>query len=301
MPAIPIGTVVESGTSLANGLIQTIGGIFTNKSNRKAAKQAYATQRQDALTDRDYENSYNSPLAQMTRFKEAGLNPHLIYGQGNEGASVRSTNMEVPKAENAAAGAGAGIAGAGRAVSNMYNLQAIQAQTDNLKAQNDVLQQDRELRAAQVVQQKLMNLVTGVKFNADTLDYGMKSENRQISLDAQKVALQKTIADMESTFDNNKRAAELHPGNLRQQILTAAQTAASTAVNQAQRNNILQNTENLQKEGTLKQLEINLRQIGVNPNDPQWQRIIGQLLSKVLPGNPADAIADGIKKIKGSK
>jgi ribosomal protein L25 (general stress protein Ctc) len=30
-------------------------------------------------------NRYNSPAAQMARFKKAGLNPHLIYGQGTPG------------------------------------------------------------------------------------------------------------------------------------------------------------------------------------------------------------------------
>jgi hypothetical protein len=31
------------------------------------------------------ENTYNTPYAQMQRFKDAGLNPHLIYGQGSAG------------------------------------------------------------------------------------------------------------------------------------------------------------------------------------------------------------------------
>lgn len=32
-------------------------------------------------------NAYNTPLAQMQRFAAAGLNPHLIYGQGTSGVS----------------------------------------------------------------------------------------------------------------------------------------------------------------------------------------------------------------------
>lgn len=35
-------------------------------------------------------NAYNSPLQQMMRFKAAGLNPNLIYGQMNNGASAPS-------------------------------------------------------------------------------------------------------------------------------------------------------------------------------------------------------------------
>lgn len=33
----------------------------------------------------DKYNEYNTPLNQMKRFKEAGLNPHLVYGQGSAG------------------------------------------------------------------------------------------------------------------------------------------------------------------------------------------------------------------------
>lgn len=34
------------------------------------------------------QNMYNSPQAQMQRYMEAGLNPHLIYGQGTPGNAV---------------------------------------------------------------------------------------------------------------------------------------------------------------------------------------------------------------------
>lgn len=40
------------------------------------------------------QNSYNSPAAQMARYRQAGLNPHLIYGQGNPGN--QSQNLTAP-------------------------------------------------------------------------------------------------------------------------------------------------------------------------------------------------------------
>ena len=36
---------------------------------------------------------YNSPVNQMARLKQAGLNPHLVYGNG---ASVSVGNMNLP-------------------------------------------------------------------------------------------------------------------------------------------------------------------------------------------------------------
>lgn len=81
---------------LIGALIQTGGALYDSAANRKAAKEntnktiaankaeaELAYQRQMQMW---YEqNQYNSPLAQMQRFMAAGLNPHLIYGQGNPG------------------------------------------------------------------------------------------------------------------------------------------------------------------------------------------------------------------------
>jgi hypothetical protein len=53
--------------------------------------------RQRALADQKALNAYNSPAQQMQRFKEAGLNPNLIYKQTNEGAPVRSTDYVAPQ------------------------------------------------------------------------------------------------------------------------------------------------------------------------------------------------------------
>lgn len=44
-------------------------------------------------------NAYNSPAAQMARYKEAGLNPNLIYGNA---ANTHSSAMTAPHAEQAA-------------------------------------------------------------------------------------------------------------------------------------------------------------------------------------------------------
>lgn len=68
--------------------------------------QSYAFDRQSEFAEKmaidafNREAAYNSPAAQMARFKEAGLNPNLIYGQGNSGNVSAST----PTASHAAPG-----------------------------------------------------------------------------------------------------------------------------------------------------------------------------------------------------
>ena len=42
------------------------------------------------------ENEYNAPAQQMTRLEAAGLNPNLMYGQGNTGTASKLT-AEVPQ------------------------------------------------------------------------------------------------------------------------------------------------------------------------------------------------------------
>jgi len=75
------------------GIGQVGSGVLQglqNRQQRKWNEKMYAQTRQDALADWNMQNEYNSPRAQMQRFQEAGLNPHLIYGQQNMSPTVRA-------------------------------------------------------------------------------------------------------------------------------------------------------------------------------------------------------------------
>lgn len=82
--------------ALAAAGLQALGGMAQGQANQrtqwmqnhmnlnfqaKEAEKAY--QRQVEFWH--LQNQYNSPAEQMKRFGAAGLNPHLIYGQGNAG------------------------------------------------------------------------------------------------------------------------------------------------------------------------------------------------------------------------
>ena len=76
------GAIAQVGASLFN----TGSQVYTNAKNRQWALQDWYRQ-----------NAYNTPAQQMQRFKEAGLNPNLIYKQTNEAAPVRSTDYVAPQ------------------------------------------------------------------------------------------------------------------------------------------------------------------------------------------------------------
>lgn len=46
------------------------------------------------------QNQYNTPLSQMQRYKDAGLNPNLIYGQGTPGNQSQIAQYQAPRMES---------------------------------------------------------------------------------------------------------------------------------------------------------------------------------------------------------
>ena len=83
------GGIVGLGTSL-------IGNLFGNKSRRKEADRAF--NRSKAMFD--YTNQYNTPARQMERLKAAGLNPALMYGQGNTGNASNPPQQQAAEQKN---------------------------------------------------------------------------------------------------------------------------------------------------------------------------------------------------------
>lgn len=69
--------------------------LYQRQLDRDARQQSYARELSDYEYQRNLEqwhreNAYNTPSAQMERYRDAGLNPHLIYSQTNPSASSPS-------------------------------------------------------------------------------------------------------------------------------------------------------------------------------------------------------------------
>jgi len=127
-----------------------------NKQNIQFQKDTIGMQRQWAQSDWNQVNAYNAPTQQMQRYKEAGLNPQLIYGsaQNSPSAMVRTTNTEAPKADSH--GILQGMQTMGNAASDTLNAYfankslenstaLTQAQILNLKASADKTSLDNEV------------------------------------------------------------------------------------------------------------------------------------------------------------
>lgn len=73
-------------------------GLIGSAINYKYQSQLQDKQNQFNLDMWNLQNEYNSPQAQMKRFEEAGLNPALIYSQGNPGNAASAPVQGVPEA-----------------------------------------------------------------------------------------------------------------------------------------------------------------------------------------------------------
>lgn len=111
-------------------------GSSQDWSHQKTASNLAFNQQQDLINQ---QNIYNSPLQQMQRLRDAGLNPNLVYGQVSSGS--QTSIADVPRVYKQYSNRNLG--GIGKALSSVYwqaqnlNLQNQKLQNESLKLDND--------------------------------------------------------------------------------------------------------------------------------------------------------------------
>lgn len=280
----PAAAVIAAGAQLAGTGATAYAQGRMNRKTRKWNEKMHDILRQESLSDWAMQNEYNSPTAQMQRFRDAGLNPNLIYGQTNEGATVRSAeapawNPRSPQFN----------IDAQPVLSAYYDIQLKEASLDNLRAQNTVLVQEAALKAANTAN-------TTQQTSKSEFDLAMSTELRSTSLETAKANLRKIETDIDVILSANERAKVQQESNLKeavQRVLTmrlqGIKTTEDTLTTRAERAKIQHAIESLQKDNELKQLDIDLKRKGVQPSDPLWTRVVARALEKYLDIQPTDS------------
>jgi len=285
MPFNLLGPLISGGTALLGGVLNSNSQEKQNEASMRFAREMYDRQKTDNLALWNLQNQYNTPEAQMSRFKAAGLNPNLIYGQGNAGNASQLSTPDVQHPEFRSPEWGNGVSAAGLGfVNGIYDLEIKAAQADNLRAQNSVIQQDALLRAAQIA-----NTTAGTE--RSRFDLGLDSELRNVSAEARRESLRqlKVGIDLSQRRDaretvmnaTNVQEAFARMANLKVQELNSkvsrVHTAADTQRIKQEITNMKSQLNNLRKDGTLKQLDVNLKKDGIQPHDPMWARTLHTL------------------------
>lgn len=262
--AIPGAGVLSTG-------INAVTQVNQNKQSRRHAVYMYDRQRADALADYQMQNEYNHPSAQMERLREAGLNPNLVYGNGAtaEGGSIRSSNApswspDAPKIDLQ------------QPIMGYIDAQIKQAQIDNLRVINTVQQQEALLKAAQT-------LDTLASKDTKNFDLGLKTELKETTIEAAKAALASTEAHTKTALDANDRAAALQASTIQQALENILNSRKARAKTDAEIRHINQQIENLKKDNKLKQLDIDLKEKGIQPSD----NIVMRMIARILDNMPA--------------
>lgn len=81
---------------LGQGIVDSIQNNRNNRRTIAAQMRLAEMQYQKQVEFWHMQNRYNSPEEQMKRFGAAGLNPHLIYGQGNPGNANQTPQYQPP-------------------------------------------------------------------------------------------------------------------------------------------------------------------------------------------------------------
>lgn len=137
----PITEVIAGGASLLGQAFNAFTQHKTNKRQERFTREMYAKQRADSLSDWNMQNAYNDPSAQMSRLQNAGLNPHLVYGNGadaqSQGApkpvSSHSANFKAPQMD------------LGSVVSNALATKQLQSNIARTDAETDAIKQKTAL------------------------------------------------------------------------------------------------------------------------------------------------------------
>lgn len=136
-----IGSGISAGTGLINSLLQKkVAQKNTDQTiseNKKLAEYQYSKN----LESWNKQNEYNTPENQMKRFESAGLNPNLIYDKGTSGVASAISPYQAPTVKKDYK-----PIEVPQMTSIWQNFAMRQAQTDNLRAKNDLLQTEKEMK-----------------------------------------------------------------------------------------------------------------------------------------------------------
>lgn len=121
-------SIAKSVTKIGQGL----GNALTQFGDWYSGKDAIKYQNELNRENWEMQNAYNTPSAQMARYKEAGLNPNLIYGQSNTAGAISAPGMMESGSSQIDKAAGT--------IASFFSAKAMLAEIANKKKQNSLLQ-----------------------------------------------------------------------------------------------------------------------------------------------------------------
>lgn len=258
-------TAVQAAGVIAQGNL--------NKRTRKWNEAQIAQQRQWSLDDWNMQNEYNSPTSQMARLREAGLNPNLVYGKGADNTAMAINKPQAqqwnPKSPDVSGLANSLFAGADLAMK--------QAQTDLVRKQMTVLDQDMMLKSAQTAQTLQNTAKTQQQYEQAQSLFPYDLQGKQLDMQAK-------TQNIDIREQENARAAALNTQSLKEGLLRMGQLELQQANTKMEQERIRATIDAIKKDNELRSYEIDLNRKGVQKTDTFFWRQMIELWNRFKSG-----------------
>ncbi len=298
-----ISTAIAGVSQGVNALLQS----GQNRKNREFQEKENEKARQFVVQQWNAQNEYNLPTNQMKRLRDAGINPHLAYSQGQP---MNSSNAP-------AAPSGVSSLPAGEApkfnLGELYQTLLTKSQIKNMDA--DTAKKEAEKRE---VEARTENTTTDTEIKKVELNHKDREIMAKINVDEQQVEESKSRIEssevanrkMEQEIENlksQKNLTDQQVENLKKTVyLIEAQinnTKADTNLKILQKGNVLAQTRLLnaqaqgqtllnnyiprEKEALIKKTWTEIKKIGVDIGHVEFQEV------STLVGSVTKAIKEG--------
>jgi hypothetical protein len=269
--------------------------IAQTKQQRKWQLQDYERQKADQREFWDITNKFNSPEEQMNRLRQAGLNPHLIYGKG---ADVTASSLSGPTMGNAPkASVKFDYSQIMQAKAMNQQIKQGEAQTDNVYAdtQNKVLQQSltqAQINQTDAMTANYMQQTASNKFqmeqamrNADSIYEKIGLENESLKIKNVTELGRFELEQVKSASDKSRAIQEIAESKSRV-LMAQLQNARAQELQPYQVDklkeeirsmNAIINNHNL--DADIKRFEIEMRRQGTSFHDNSVMRKLWSFLS----------------------
>lgn len=212
-----------SGSSLIGAAGNIVGSLIgakstsdTNSANMRLAEYQYSKD----LEMWNRQNAYNTPAAQMQRYKDAGLNPHLIYSQGNPGNASSAPSYSAPTIQSNAEQYNRMGAAVGSALGQYQNYKLMQQQIATQQAQQDNLTAQAAYTRARATSELFNRALTaaktsGIRASLPFLSDYYRLRNDNLQQDANNKVIQAGLLAQQADFlDQRIRDAKRRNDNL---------------------------------------------------------------------------------------
>ena len=269
-----------SEASVINTSMQVSSQAGTNYQNKRLTREQnkidrdredYWNYKQREWAEADWQRAaqYNSPAQQMKRFKEAGLNPNLIYGKASEmpvikTTSTSSTRGSAPRVENPLANVNVAQA--------YYSAQMMEKQI-KLLDQEIVGKRIENAKDAIDSRQKANDYLTGVKTEGDLMGAGLRDR----SLSAK---YQKDIAESQREALDLEIATDLKDVKTDTEFQKLIKLQYENSTNEDQRAILKQKLELMKDQHIMNEFEKTLNAMGFTKGDEVYYRVLNTLYNE---------------------